>query len=68
MNLTWCEVNRTDLKKMSDDEVREMYQQMCEDQRLEYSMTSSGNMVAVTTEQKRLIGNTFRGRGLAKKT
>lgn len=60
----WCEVTKADLRQMSDDNVREMYRQMSEDAHNEYTMDSSGNMVVVTTEQKRLIGNTFRGRGL----
>jgi len=61
---TWGEVTRNELRKMSDDDVRELYRQMCEDQGCQYTMDAAGNMLVVTTEQKRMVGNNFRGRGL----
>ena len=62
--LTWCEVTRTDLRKMDDNEIRTMYNDMCQDLSCEYTIDFSGNMVIPTNKQRNLIGNYYRGCGL----
>ena len=62
--LAWMDASRSDLKQMTDDEIRRIYNDMCFDLGCEYTMDSHGNMVVPTRKQRQLIGKYFRGRGL----
>jgi len=66
MKIQWCEVTRTNLRAMPDKEIQRLYNDMCCDQGCEYTTDSCGNMVVIDPNQKRLIGNYYRGRGLTK--
>lgn len=66
MELQWVDATRGDLRKLPDGEIRRLYNDMCCDQSNETTCDGNGNIVFVTSTQKRLIGNYFRGRGLAK--
>ena len=66
-NIAWCDTNRPILRAMSDDDIRRVYTDMCQDLYCEYTIDSSGNMTITTTKQRQLVGNYYRGRGLVNK-
>lgn len=62
----WTEVTRRQLRAMSDDDLRSVYQEMDQDHRdgaIEV-LTPHGYM-PVSNSQKAMIGNYYRGRGLS---